>query len=975
MTRLWRRLLALALSVTLCLGVLPGQALAVLADNSPAENQAILEQLRALWGDDATAEEALALLEQYGLVDEDGTIITDWSGKITLQAEPEPLDFAGALALDGGTVTVNGRACDAGELRQTLEAMEALGLLADGAPLADWQLAVDGVPVAPAELEAALAAAQAGPEETGTEEAAPAEEPEAGGGLLAAVGRFLGMGSAEAAGPEVTVAGAPVDANALVEVVSFLAEYGLLTDTGASADWAMTVPGQARRVTAEEVTALVEDGSLSPDAVVTVDGVPITVADLRTILDIEAELRRIQETYFPEGGVDLSVEEAEALYSLYSQLLADGGFQLYNTNAADGLTADDFPSGIDQTVTITASGADTAQMHSDYTVTVELNKAQPKEDVTFSWRAFDGSVTVDEASKAGGTITIPAEETKATFTVRVGGAADRLDYRGQGAFVVQIYNVKNALFADGADRKDSWTKAVRVQGEDGLNYYQTATKQAEAYSGNGLAVAVNVNGSGSYLKGDKDTLKLLAGTEKANDTEAFLNWSKPDSGYANTLHTVLGTAFTIVTNGLDAGEYELTYGYPSLRVSIPDAIYQDESIWNGAAYLREWNTPIVTYWVSTLNDTGDFSSTPTYVLDSDQWPDLIEIEEFGGGPVTTEPYEETLVLERLAGQLQLLRRLRNGAALLQRADNQALLIAAHRLLQAHAVRQGLLRRFRRLFLLVVKDIPRDVIELDHRAGAQVKGRLHRVSQLPHVAGPVVGQQGVAHQLADPCDRPLHFPVVPLHIEVGKQRNVLRPLPQGRQGQLYHPQPVKQIPPEQSVPHGGDGIHVHGGDDAHIAVHVLLSAHGPELLLLDGLQNLGLEGEIHGVDLVQKEGATIGLLEQALPVFRAGIAPPGGAEQRALQQGGGNGRAVLGDEGALGSGAVAVEGLGKELLARAGLPPDQHRRGVGGHPLHGVLQGQHLRIPGDDVLQAEQARVGIGQPVVLPVQLGVLVIEH
>ena len=384
MTRLWRRLLALALSVTLCLGVLPGQALAVLADNSPAENQAILEQLRALWGDDATAEEALALLEQYGLVDEDGTIITDWSGKITLQAEPEPLDFAGALALGGGTVTVNGRACDAGELRQTLEAMEALGLLADGAPLADWQLAVDGVPVAPAELEAALAAAQAGPEETGTEEAAPAEEPEAGGGLLAAVGRFLGMGSAEAAGPEVTVAGAPVDAAALVEVVSFLAEYGLLTDTGASADWAMTVPGQARRVTAEEVTALVEDGSLSPDAVVTVDGVPITVADLRTILDIEAELRRIQETYFPEGGVDLSVEEAEALYSLYSQLLADGGFQLYNTNAADGLTADDFPSGIDQTVTITASGADTAEMHSDYTVTVELEEPQPNAGVTFA---------------------------------------------------------------------------------------------------------------------------------------------------------------------------------------------------------------------------------------------------------------------------------------------------------------------------------------------------------------------------------------------------------------------------------------------------------------------------------------------------------------------------------------------------------------------------------------------------------------
>lgn len=455
MKRFWRRGLSLFLALVLTLGLLPTSALAGLVDNSRSQNERILEQLEALWGNEATAEEALALLKQYGLVDEDGNVITDWSDDIWLQAEPVPLSFGEAMDLSEGTVTVNGRTCDAGELRQALEAMEALGLLAEGAPLADWRLQVNGEDVAPAQLEAALTQAQEDPaqaetpaEEDPAEEAetpAQAEPAEEEGGVLATLARALGLdGGEEPAGPAVTVDGAPADADALLDVIAFLDRYDLLTERGARTDWAMTVPGEARQVTQAELKELLEAGTLDEDAVVTVGGQSITAGDLLVVLDIEAELRRIQETYFPEGGVDLSAEQAEALYSLYSQLLANGGFTLYNTNAADDLTADDFHSGIDQTVTISASGVDNAQMNSAYTVTVTLNEAQPNEDVTFSWRAFDGSVTVDEASKAGGTITIPAGQTEATFTASVGGAADRLDDGGQGAFVVQVYDVKNA---------------------------------------------------------------------------------------------------------------------------------------------------------------------------------------------------------------------------------------------------------------------------------------------------------------------------------------------------------------------------------------------------------------------------------------------------------------------------------------------------------------------------------------------------
>lgn len=124
--------------------------------------------------------------------------------------------------------------------------MEALGLLAEGAPLADWRLQVDGEDVAPAQLEAALAQAQ---EETPTEEEPaeeaetpaeeePAEEPkeepaEEEGGVLATLARALGLdGGEEPAEPAVTVDGAPADADALLDVIAFLDRYDLLTERG-----------------------------------------------------------------------------------------------------------------------------------------------------------------------------------------------------------------------------------------------------------------------------------------------------------------------------------------------------------------------------------------------------------------------------------------------------------------------------------------------------------------------------------------------------------------------------------------------------------------------------------------------------------------------------------------------------------------------------------------------------------------------
>ena len=363
MKRRWKRLLAGVLTVVLLITVLPTQAMATLLENSRSQNEYILEQLQSLWGDGATAEQAMALLRQYGLIDSRGNVITDWSGDLYLEEDPRPLTLAEAAAMGRGTVTVNGHAAKAQDVADALAQLERLGLFDGAALTADWMLTVDGAPTAPADYAAARSQWEAPaeepveePVEEPTEEPAgePAEEPveeptgepveePAGedGGFLMAVSRALGLAGPE--GPAVTVLGAEVsDPDALEGLIEQLSAWGVLTGTGTLTDWALAAPGERRQVTMEELTAMAQAGEADDDTVVLVGGTDaISLGDLRVLMDIEAELQRIEEMYFQES-VELTPEHAENLLSIYEQFLADGGFTLYNVNAADDL---EFPSG------------------------------------------------------------------------------------------------------------------------------------------------------------------------------------------------------------------------------------------------------------------------------------------------------------------------------------------------------------------------------------------------------------------------------------------------------------------------------------------------------------------------------------------------------------------------------------------------------------------------------------------------------
>ena len=105
------------------------------------------------------------------------------------------------------------------------------------------------------------------------------------------------------------------------EAAAVLEQYGLLDENGQlNVDETINLNGEA--MTLDEVMALLEDPSTDLTEVGYVDGMPIALGDLKTIVEIEQELQRIQETYFSDRA--FSGEAVENLNSLLDQMETSG---------------------------------------------------------------------------------------------------------------------------------------------------------------------------------------------------------------------------------------------------------------------------------------------------------------------------------------------------------------------------------------------------------------------------------------------------------------------------------------------------------------------------------------------------------------------------------------------------------------------------------------------------------------------------
>ena len=264
------------------------------------------------------------------------------------------------------------------------------------------------------------------------------------------------------------------------------------------------------------------------------------------------------------------------------------------------------------------------------------------------------------------------------------------------------------------------------------------------------------------------------------------------------------------------------------------------------------------------------------------------------------------------------------------------------------------------------------------------GALEHVAQLADVAWPGLLHQPRERLGMQSVGRPPRRAAEALDQAAGDRGDVLPAIAQRRQMDVEDVQAIVEVFAKAPLAHLALQIAVGSDDDAGVDRNRLDRADAADLALLQHAQELALKVHAHLGDLIEQQRATVGLLEHP---GTAALARPGEgavdvAEERAVHQRLGQRRAVDGDEGSAMARRVVVDGLRKELLARAALAGQKHRRiAMRRRSAPGNRPGDR-RAFADDVLPAVSGaqrtaaacRLGVlrareGRPLQAPNQLG------
>ncbi len=144
--------------------------------------------------------------------------------------------------------------------------------------------------------------------------------------------------------------------------------------------------------------------------------------------------------------------------------------------------------------------------------------------------------------------------------------------------------------------------------------------------------------------------------------------------------------------------------------------------------------------------------------------------------------------------------------------------------------------------------------------------------------------------------------------LNQERNVFAALAQGRHTNLNDVQAIIEVRTKTTRHDLRREVLVRGRDQAHVGLDDFIAAQPLETLLLEHAQQLRLGSGRKVADLVQEQGALMGLLELADPApVRVGEGAALVAEQLALQQRFRNGRTVDRQEGCRHARAVVQQG--------------------------------------------------------------------
>ncbi len=248
------------------------------------------------------------------------------------------------------------------------------------------------------------------------------------------------------------------------QVLSMLNALGLLDEDGNfKVDQTITLDGQV--LTLAAVMELLENPATDLTRIADVDGTPVALGDLKTMIQIEQELQRIKDTYF--SGREFTGEALKNLNSLMEQLELQGISLRYpasTTTAPVGVETVDMRGMMSQTLGKEAnnsweSGTFTVYRGKPVGFSYRIQKGQLSEyisDVNVSIGGKSGELQDDGSYKLTYEVDVHSlGGCQITVKVKTKGALynDTYSY-GDLLGMIEFYDAENLVFHDGAGYAD-----------------------------------------------------------------------------------------------------------------------------------------------------------------------------------------------------------------------------------------------------------------------------------------------------------------------------------------------------------------------------------------------------------------------------------------------------------------------------------------------------------------------------------------
>lgn len=251
------------------------------------------------------------------------------------------------------------------------------------------------------------------------------------------------------------------------QVLSMLNALGLLDEDGNfKVDQTITLDGQV--LTLAAVMELLENPATDLTRIADVDGTPVALGDLKTMIQIEQELQRIKDTYF--SGREFTGEALENLNSLMEQLELQGISLQYSASATkpEGVETVDMSGMMSQTLEDLASNSWSSGTFTVYGgkpvgFSYRIQKGQLSEYITGVEVSIGGKSKVVEQSDGSYKLTYEVDgyslgDQKITVKVTTkGGNPDWLEGSysyGNLLGMIEFYDAENLVFYDGAGYAD-----------------------------------------------------------------------------------------------------------------------------------------------------------------------------------------------------------------------------------------------------------------------------------------------------------------------------------------------------------------------------------------------------------------------------------------------------------------------------------------------------------------------------------------